>query len=148
MISKICPKLQVFSSHFSEVISEHCTKNLLRVFQLQSMSNETKCIDKRLAVKNSKSGVSCLALIFNLTPLLEQSNNNNPTLHPNNRFKPSRLLEMKSHIPFFWVTLVDQCQLCRQVRWAGRLLPILVSGGGHNCHHLSAAHGPCCVALS
>ena len=54
------------------------------------MSNETKCIDKRFAVKNSESGVSCLALIFNSTPLLKQSDNENPALHPNNRFKVAR----------------------------------------------------------
>ena len=36
----------------------------LKIFQLQSMSNAKRCIDQRFAFKNS--GVSCLALIFNL----------------------------------------------------------------------------------
>ena len=33
-------------------------------FQLQSMSNAMRCIDQRFAYKSS--GISCLALIFNL----------------------------------------------------------------------------------
>ena len=36
----------------------------MKTFQLQSMSNAIKCIDQRFAFKNS--GISCLALIFNL----------------------------------------------------------------------------------
>ena len=37
------------------------------IFQLQSMLNVIKCIDQRFAFKNS--GISCLALIFNLNNL-------------------------------------------------------------------------------
>ena len=36
----------------------------VKIFQLQSMSNAIRCIDQRFAFKNS--GISCLALIFNL----------------------------------------------------------------------------------
>ena len=36
----------------------------VKVFQLQSMLNATKCMDQRFAFKNSR--ISCLALIFNL----------------------------------------------------------------------------------
>ena len=36
----------------------------VKIFQLQSMSNAVRCIDQRFAFKNS--GISCLALIYNL----------------------------------------------------------------------------------
>ena len=39
----------------------------VKIFQLQSMSNEITCINQRFAVK--KSGISCLALIFVLSNL-------------------------------------------------------------------------------
>ena len=39
----------------------------VKIFQLQSMSNAIRCIDQRFAFKNS--GISCLALIFNLSNL-------------------------------------------------------------------------------
>ena len=35
------------------------------MFQLQSISNATRCIDHRFAIKNY--GISCLALLFNLS---------------------------------------------------------------------------------
>ena len=39
----------------------------VKIFQLKSMSNAIRCIDQRFAFKNS--GISCLALIFNLRNL-------------------------------------------------------------------------------
>ena len=47
---------------------ESCAKQQklckVKVFQLQSMSKSIRCIDKRLAFKNS--GISCMAWIYNL----------------------------------------------------------------------------------
>ena len=39
----------------------------VKIFQLKSMSNVRRCIDQRYAFKNS--GISCLALMFNLSNL-------------------------------------------------------------------------------
>ena len=39
----------------------------LKIYQLQSMLNAIRCIDQRFVFKNS--GISCLALIFNLKNL-------------------------------------------------------------------------------
>ena len=71
-ISKICPKFQVLSSHFfkvDELLNKQWAKIVWsEIFQLQrvqSMSNAIRCIDQRFAFKNS--GISCLALIFNLS---------------------------------------------------------------------------------
>ena len=84
LISKICPRFQVLSSHFSEVDepieTPSCSMSIeqqwfeAKIFQLQSMSNTIACIDIMFAVKNS--GISCLALIFNLS--IEQSENDIP----------------------------------------------------------------------
>ena len=39
----------------------------VKIFRLQSMSNAIRCINQRFAFKSS--GISCLALIFNLSNL-------------------------------------------------------------------------------
>ena len=75
LISKICPKFQVISSHFFEVdelLDEHWAK----IVQSENISTPIyvecdkiiillRCIDQRFAFKNS--GISCLALMFNLS---------------------------------------------------------------------------------
>ena len=64
LISKICPKFQLISSHLfkvDELRDELCE---VKIFQLQSMSNAIKFIDQRFECHNSR--ISCLALIFNL----------------------------------------------------------------------------------
>ena len=67
LVSKICPKFRVLSSHFFEVnelLNVHWVKIVRsgNFFQPQSMSNAIRSI---IAFKNS--GISCLALIFNLS---------------------------------------------------------------------------------
>ena len=37
----------------------------MKIFELQTMSNVTRCIDQQFEFKNS--GILCLALIFNLS---------------------------------------------------------------------------------
>ena len=63
-----------------------------KYFQIQSMPNITKCIDKRFAIKNL--GISCLALTFNF------SKNEDPA-HKNWFKGGSSLLDITTHIPFF-----------------------------------------------
>ena len=73
-IWKICPELQVLSSHFFEV-DELLDEEWAEIVQsenistpmIHSMSNAIKCINQRFVFKNS--GISCLALIFNLNNL-------------------------------------------------------------------------------
>ena len=63
LISKICPKFQILSSHFfwvNELLNEHWAN----IFQLQSMSSVMRCINQRFAFNSSR--ILCLALIFNL----------------------------------------------------------------------------------
>ena len=62
-ISKIWPKFQVLRS-MSCSMSIQRKLCAVKIFQLQSMSNATRSINQRLAFKNS--GISCMALIFNL----------------------------------------------------------------------------------
>ena len=79
-ISKICPKCQVLSFHFSEARSMSCSMSIelfsaverREQFQLQSMRiwfyvscNNMYRSEKWFAIK--KSGISCLALISNLS---------------------------------------------------------------------------------
>ena len=62
-----------------------------KIFQLKSMPNTIRCIDKRFEVKNS--GISCLALIFNL------SNPRMTILHPKKWFQVAKYDES---LPFFF----------------------------------------------
>ena len=71
LLTKICPKFQVISFHFSRLMS--CLMSIgqklckVKIFQLQSMLNAIRGINQRFAFKNSR--ISCLArlaLIFKL----------------------------------------------------------------------------------
>ena len=67
-----------------------------KIFQLKSMSNAIRCIDKRFKVKNS--GISCLALIFNL------SSPRMTILHPKKWFQVAKFDES---LPFFFHRLIQ-----------------------------------------
>ena len=71
----------------------------VKIFQLQSMLNAIRCINQRFAFKNS--GISCLALIFNL---------NNPittVLHAKKLVAGCEMQNM-GHIPFFLAINMNQ----------------------------------------
>ena len=67
----------------------------VKIFLLQSLSNAITCIDQRFADKDS--GISCLALIFNL------SNPNRTMLHAKNQFKV--VIPCESYTVFFTKTI-------------------------------------------
>ena len=67
-----------------------------KIFQLKSMPNAIRCIDKRFEVKNS--GISCLALIFNL------SSPRMTILHPKKWFQVAKFDES---LPFFFHRLIQ-----------------------------------------
>ena len=94
LISKICPKFQVHCSHFFEVdelLDEHWAKLVRSGNMATPIYVECdKIYQSKVWLKNS--GISCLALIFNL------SYPRSTMLHPKNR-----LGNMKSHIPCFFV---------------------------------------------
>ena len=71
----------------------------VKIFQLQSISNAMIYIDKRFVVKNS--GISCLALIFNL------SNPRTTVLHVKIRFKVAICDE--SYTVFFARSIPTHC---------------------------------------
>ena len=81
-------------------IEQKLSPGKVTIFQLQSTSNAITCIDKRFVVNNT--GISCLALIFNLrnpkTTILLQCRNDNP-VGAKNWFKVARYDESNTVSP-------------------------------------------------
>ena len=116
-ILKICPKFQVLSSHFfkvNELLDEQWAKLYkVKIFQLKSMSNAIRCINQRFAFKNS--GISCLALIFNLSNLRTTILHSKKMLPAAKHFMSYAFFFLDWHEPMSWlrwvaVSLVVQIQ--------------------------------------